>query len=122
MADKTGCSPTNHHFLAFKTNKHVATYKPQPCSSESHSSVRNVNCHIATNRYHLVDTEHDVDNSGQCGRKACGLNGALGLNTIRGIDEWLRCGDAWLRPLPRMHTYKSLRTAERILMKFGTRR
>jgi len=73
MADKTGFSPTNRHFLAFKTNKHVATYKSHSCSSESHSSVRNVKCHIATNRYHLMDTEHGVDNSGSVVERRVGL-------------------------------------------------
>jgi len=71
MADEIGCSPTN--FLAFKTNRHVAEYKPQSCSSESHSSVRNVNCHIATNRYHLMDTEHDVDKSGSVVERRVGI-------------------------------------------------
>jgi len=57
----------------FKMNRHVAAYQPQLCSSESHSSVRNVNCHVATNRYHLTNIEHDIDISGNVVERRVGL-------------------------------------------------
>jgi hypothetical protein len=35
--------------------------------------VRNVNCHIATDRYHLMNIKHDVDNSGSVVERRVGL-------------------------------------------------
>jgi hypothetical protein len=62
----------------FKMNRHVATYRPRSCSPESHSSVRNVNCHVTTNRYHLTNIEHDVDKNGSV------VEGWVGL-----LESWV---------------------------------
>ena len=65
--------------LAFKMNRHVAAYQPQSCSSESHSSVRNVKCHVATNRYHLTNIERDVEIRGSVVERRVGL-----------LEPWVR--------------------------------
>jgi len=76
---KLDVSQRTSNSLAFKMSRHVAAYQPQSFSSKFHSSVRNVNCHVATNRYHLTNIEHDVDSSGSVVERRVGL-----------LEPWVR--------------------------------
>ena len=81
-------------FLVFKMNRHVATYQRPSCSSKSHSSVR---CELSSVRCELSCCDKSLPlndyPTAAVWSKACGLTGARGLHTIRGMQEWLRFGD-----------------------------
>jgi hypothetical protein len=105
--------------LALKISSHVADYQPQ-----SHFSVKNVKCHVATNRYHWTNIKHDADNGSSVVERRVGL-----------LEHWIclpfeantRACDVntpvtmAYSPLRRLFARKSQRTAERIFMNFGTR-
>jgi hypothetical protein len=95
-------------------NRHVAAYRPQSCSSGSRSSVRNVNCHVATNRVHLNKYRTWCRQQWQCGWKACGVIGALGLHTVRCIHEWLRCAEARYNGSGHCPVCTHIKTCERL--------